>query len=420
MNDFDELMNYTAEQLIPPNGAPIAGAMPAPMPTAAPPADQSGAAPAQAPQQPQPAEQPPQRLDFTRYCLGNRLAALRQKFEDGDRVKPIATGFPRLDDLFFGGLRAGLYVLSAVPSWGKSAFCGQLADTAARAGRNVLYFTLEMSTEELAARSISREMHLDGLLDNHPERAKSAVQIMYGTRCGEWTDAERSALDRAYTRYAQYAGRIYIFEDAQTVEELRDTVRDFIEQHPHELPPLVILDYLQIMRPPADAKSTVEGLDRIATDLKRLSRAAQCPLFVLSSVNRDSYKGSGGTNSSDSGLASGRGSGAIEFSADVLMLGTWLKAVTGDGKFSEFEERRRDPRQIAIRVLKNRAGRCGQVEFEYLPRVNYFIDKPYEPPKVPQFGSVVDAQGRPLDIKRASTRRRTRRKSQDQDEDAED
>ena len=157
MNDFDELMNYTAEQLIP-DGAPIAGAMPAPMPTAAPPADQSGAAPAQAPQQPQPAEQPPQRLDFTRYCLGNRLAALRQKFEDGDRVKPIATGFPRLDDLFFGGLRAGLYVLSAVPSWGKSAFCGQLADTAAAAGRNVLYFTLEMSTEELAARSISREM----------------------------------------------------------------------------------------------------------------------------------------------------------------------------------------------------------------------------------------------------------------------
>jgi replicative DNA helicase len=332
--------------------------------------------------------------------VGNRLDALRQKFEDGDKVKPIATGFPRLDDLFFGGMRAGLYVLSAVPSWGKSAFCGQLTDTAAAAGRNVLYFTLEMSTEELAARSISREMYLDGLIDNHPERAKSAVQIMYGTRCGEWSDAERSALDRAYTRYQQYASQIYIFEDAQTVEELRDIVRDFIEQTPNQPPPLVILDYLQIMRPPADAKSTVEGLDRIATDLKRLSRAAQCPLFVLSSVNRDSYKGSGGTNSSDSGLASGRGSGAIEFSADVLMLGTWLKAVTGDGKFSEFEERRRDPRQIAIRVLKNRAGRCGQVEFTDRSKVNHFTDE--EPPRPPQFGSVVDAQGRPLNIANGS------------------
>lgn len=402
MNEFEEIMKYTAEQLIPPDGAPI----PAAMPTAAPPADQSGAQPAPAPQQ-QPPER--QRLDFTRYCVGQRLDALRQKFEDGDKVKPIATGFPRLDDLFFGGMRAGLYVLSAVPSWGKSAFCGQLTDTAARAGRNVLYFTLEMSTEELAARSISREMHLDGMIDNHPERAKSAVQIMYGTRCGEWSDAERSALDRAYTRYAQYAGRIYIFEDAQTVEELRDIVRDFIEQAPNQPPPLVILDYLQIMRPPADARSTVEGLDRIATDLKRLSRAAQCPLFVLSSVNRDSYKGSGGTNSSDSGLASGRGSGAIEFSADVLMLGTWLKAVTGDGKFSEFEERRRDPRQIAIRVLKNRAGKCGQVEFLYKSSVNYFIDKPYEPPTIPKYGTIADIDGQTVTAQRSTIRKRKKK-----------
>lgn len=415
MNEFDELMQHTAEQLIP-DGAPIAGsspAMPAPIPTAAPPADQSGAAPAPDLNHTQPAPQQRQRLDFTRYCIGNRLEALRQKFEDGDKVKPIATGFPRLDDLFFGGLRAGLYVLSAVPSWGKSAFCGQLADTAAAAGRNVLYFTLEMSTEELAARSISREMYLDGLIDNHPERAKSAVQIMYGTRCGEWTDAERSALDRAYTRYNQYAGRVYVFEDAQTAEEMRDTVRDFIEQTPNQLPPLVIIDYLQIMRPPADAKSTVEGLDRIATDLKRLSRAAQCPLFVLSSVNRDSYKGSGGTNSSDSGLASGRGSGAIEFSADVLMLGTWLKACIGDGKFSEFEERKRDPREIAIRVLKNRAGRCGQIEFTYRARVNHFTDTPYQPPTVPQFGSIATAE-KPL---RSSVKRKRKGKTYDPERD---
>lgn len=377
-------MQFSAEQLIPPEDPNGRGSQPdtvQTMPTAT--DDQSAGG-----------SEPPKRepLDFGRYCAGNRLAAMRQKFEDGDKVKPIATGFPRLDDLFFGGLRAGLYVLSAVPSWGKSAFVGQLTDTAARAGRNVLYFTLEMSTEELAARSISREMHLDGLTDGHPERAKSAVQIMYGTRCGEWTDAERSALDRAYIRYAQYASRVYVFEDAQTVTELRDTVRDFMEQTPNQPPPLVILDYLQILRPPAEAKSTVEGLDMISTDLKRLSRAAQCPLFVLSSVNRDSYKGTGGTNNSDSGLASGRGSGAIEFSADVLMLGTWLKATTGDGKFSEFEERRKDPREIAIRVLKNRAGRCGQVEFEYLPRVNHFTDKPFEQQTVPKFGSILDAK----------------------------
>ena len=80
MNEIDEIMNFTAEQLIPPDGA----LMPAAQPIAQPPADQSGAQmPGQAPQQP-PAQAPErQRLDFTRYCVGNRLAALRQKFEDG-------------------------------------------------------------------------------------------------------------------------------------------------------------------------------------------------------------------------------------------------------------------------------------------------------------------------------------------------
>lgn len=369
MTDYEEIIKYTAEQLEP---AEV----------------QTVGTPTQQP------EQPPQRekIDFSRYCMGDRLAALRQKFEDGDKVKPLATGHARLDDLFFGGLRAGLYVLSAVPSWGKSAFVGQLADTAARAGRNVLIFTLEMSTEEIVSRSISREMYLDGLIDNHPERAKSAVQIQYGTRSSEWTDAERSALDRAYARYGQYASRVYIFEDAQTVDELRDIVQDFIEQTPDQAPPLVIVDYLQILRPPASAKSTVEGLDMIATDMKRLSRAAQCPLFVLSSVNRDSYKGSAGTSSADSGLASGRGSGAIEFSADVLMIGTWTKALFNPRECSEFEERRKDPREVAIRVLKNRAGRCGQIEFVYRARVNHFTDTPFTPPTVPKFDSVVGAK----------------------------
>ena len=96
MSEFDEIMQYTAEQLIPPDGAPMPGQAPRQLI-------------AQAPQW--------RRFDFTRHCVGSRLADFRQKFEDGNKVKPIATGFPRLDDLFFGGLRAGLYVLSAVRLW---------------------------------------------------------------------------------------------------------------------------------------------------------------------------------------------------------------------------------------------------------------------------------------------------------------
>ena len=109
MNDFEEIMNQTAEQMIPP-ARTAADSQPI-QPTG----DQSGADPGQ---QPQPPEK--EKKDFSRYCLGNRLEALRRKFEDGDKAKPIATGFPRLDELFFGGLRAGLYLpgtlMASVPT----------------------------------------------------------------------------------------------------------------------------------------------------------------------------------------------------------------------------------------------------------------------------------------------------------------
>lgn len=364
----DTIIAETPEQC----GADQTG-QPQPMPTAQP--IQGGtqtAAPIQAPQQPQP-------VDFTRFCVGANLPGILNRFEERDKVKPIKTQHPRLDDLFFGGLRAGLYVLAAVPSWGKSCFAGQLCDAAAAQGRNALYFTLEMSTDEIVSRSISREMRLDADIDGKYSETKSAVQIMFGTRCGEWTQSELDRLSRARIRYSRYASRVFVFEECYSMREIWDTCYNFVMQHPNELPPLIVIDYLQIMQPPADAKSTVDGLDRIATELKRMSRAAQAPVFVLSSTNRDSYKGTGGANSSDSGLASGRGSGAIEFSADVLMLGAWLKAVTGDGKYSEFEERGKDPRDVAIRVIKNRAGHCGQVEFKYHSRENLFIDTKPEP-----------------------------------------
>lgn len=368
----DTITAETPEQC----GADQAG-QPQPMPTAQP--IQGGTQTAAPVPQPIQAPQQPQPVDFTRFCVGANLPGILNRFEERDKVKPIKTQHPRLDDLFFGGLRAGLYVLAAVPSWGKSCFAGQLCDAAAAQGRSALYFTLEMSTDEIVSRSISREMRLDADIDGKYDETKSAVQVMYGTRCGEWTQSELDRLSRARIRYSRYASRVFVFEECYSMAEIYGTCYNFVMQHPAELPPLIVIDYLQIIRPPADAKSTVDGLDRIATDLKQMSRAAQAPVFVLSSTNRDSYKGTGGANSSDSGLASGRGSGAIEFSADVLMLGAWLKAVTGDGKYSEFEERGKDPRDVAIRVIKNRAGRCGQVEFKYHSRENLFIDTKPEP-----------------------------------------
>ena len=57
----------------------------------------------------------------------------------------MSTGIAGLDKALDGGLHAGLTVLGAVSSMGKTSLMLQMADTLAAAGRNVLFITIEMS-----------------------------------------------------------------------------------------------------------------------------------------------------------------------------------------------------------------------------------------------------------------------------------
>ena len=65
-------------------------------------------------------------------------------------------GIAGLDKALDGGLHAGLTVLGAVSSMGKTSLMLQMADTLAAAGRNVLFITIEMSRMELIAKSAVR------------------------------------------------------------------------------------------------------------------------------------------------------------------------------------------------------------------------------------------------------------------------
>ena len=68
-----------------------------------------------------------------------------------------ATGFTELDRKLDGGFLGGnLIVLGAISSLGKTTFALQIADQIAAQKKDVLIFSLEMSKNELNAKSISR------------------------------------------------------------------------------------------------------------------------------------------------------------------------------------------------------------------------------------------------------------------------
>ena len=96
---------------------------------------------------------------------------------DIERLKAAAdkkTGFEQLDKKS-GGLYAGLYVLAAISSLGKTTFALQIADNLAAAGHDVLFFSLEQSRLELISKSFARILE-----QSKRDRAATSLQLRKG------------------------------------------------------------------------------------------------------------------------------------------------------------------------------------------------------------------------------------------------
>ena len=87
------------------------------------------------------------------FRLNDFLETVRRNREG----QAIPTGFDNLDKILDGGLYPGLYCVGANSSLGKTTICMQMADNIAQAGYGVLVFSLEMSSTELIAKSLSRQ-----------------------------------------------------------------------------------------------------------------------------------------------------------------------------------------------------------------------------------------------------------------------
>lgn len=306
------------------------------------------------------ANQPP---PYESLSAAGRLEDLERYIAERAERPPLSTGFPALDKALDGGLYEGLYVLGAVSSLGKTAFCMQIADSLAKQGQDVLAFTLEMSAFELMARSISRETFL-GDKSKGRVLAKTVRGVLDGRRYASYGPRERRCLEEAKARYAAYAGHIWFREgDHETgMEEIRREVRRHIAETGRR--PVVLLDYLQIVAP-ADVHFTdKQNLDRTVCALKKLSRGEELTILAISSFNRENYN-------VEATMSAFKESGGIDYSADVL-LGLQARGA-GSRSFNLDEEKRKDPRELELKILKNRTAALGDpVPLRYYPAFSCF------------------------------------------------
>lgn len=273
------------------------------------------------------------------------------------------TGFRELDQVLDGGLYAGLYIIGAISSLGKTSYILQMADNIAAAGNDVLYFSLEMSKLELMAKSVSRISYQTDPSAEH-RNAFTARQVL---RFEEGMSAEKSLLfNSALERYKEIGQTIFMREGIADigVKEIRANIGEHIRSR--GVKPVVFVDYLQILKPTDPRATDKQNTDRSVVELKRISRDFDVPVVAVSSFNRENYRNS-------VTMESFKESGAVEYSSDVL-LGMQFSNV-GDKDFNVNQAKAKSPRAVEVVMLKNRNGipyAC--IEYAYLARFSHFVE----------------------------------------------
>lgn len=323
--------------------------------------------------------------------LSNRKA-YEAEIEANISLPTTSTGYCGLDSILNGGLQKGLYFIGGISSIGKTTFCMQIADNIAKAGEDVLIFALEMATNELIAKSVSRYTYFKDLeLYNDTRHAKSTAAVLNDKNKANYTSEERHVLEGATDAYFdEIAPHLFIHEGVGNigVEEIKTAVKEHISITGNK--PIVFIDYLQILAP-NDIKATdKQNTDKAVLELKRLSRDEGIPVLAISSFNRESY-----TQSVT--MASFKESGAVEYTSDVLMglqfAGMDRLSAETEKDYNERVRKTREteeengrtgkPQHLQIKILKNRNGKKGSAELSFLPAFNYFYENGSEADKNP-------------------------------------
>ena len=280
------------------------------------------------------------------------------------------TGFANLDAQA-GSIYAGLYAVGGISSVGKTTFISQIADQMATLGQHVLFFSMEQSRLEMVSKSIARQT-----ADYDIDRAATSLQIRTGLNDKVVSIAKAAYLTRVGDRLSIIEGNYNC-----DISFISLYTHQYIAQN-DGIKPVVIVDYLQVLQAEKDPLTgrkitdMRQIVDHNVTELKRLSRSLEIPIFVISSVNRSNYL-------TPIDFEAFKESGGIEYTADVVW-GLQLSAIhedvfNGEGKVKEKREaiaaaKEAMPRKIELVCLKNRYGKSRYTaHFTYYPQYDYFV-----------------------------------------------
>jgi replicative DNA helicase len=272
---------------------------------------------------------------------------LELRGETRGQFNGLETGYGSVDQILQGLQSHALAIVGARPSMGKTAFAlGILTHVGAVVKRPALFFSMEMSKQELTERILASTARIDSSK----------------LRTGDLSEADWSRAQDAFT-YLQSA-KIFIDDNpVLTVMDVRARARR-IKQQNGDLG-VIIIDYLQLMTSRGKTENRQVEVAEMSRALKILARELSCPVIALSQLSR-ALETRGDKRPLMSDL---RESGSLEQDADVVMF-----LYRGERYAEEVPNNERSEAEII--VAKNRNGATNTAKLTWRAEFARFDNMP--------------------------------------------
>ena len=309
-------------------------------------------------------------------ALQAALAEAEIAYKADGQLSGLTTGLTDLDKSISGLHHSDLIIIAGRPAMGKTTLAMNIAFNAANAilaGRAnekykgaVVFFSLEMSSAQLAARVLSSQ-------------SKVPVSAM---REGSLTDEDFMKL----SQYSAAIGRVPLCIDdtaGMSVPMMRARARRLARKYGGIA--LIVIDYLQLMTLPGSSRKNdgrVQELSEITRGLKMLAKELDVPVVALSQLSRSVEA----RDDKHPILSDLRESGSIEQDADIVMFtyreeyyltnrdpSNKLSGNVNDKMVESFQRRLERARNKAeIIIGKNRHGRTETINVSFFGEYSLF------------------------------------------------
>ena len=265
------------------------------------------------------------------------------KYKSLNPILPgLASGFYDLDSITQGFQKSDLIIIAGRPSMGKTAICLNMAINILKLYKYpVLFFSLEMSKEQLAYRLLSNEIEITNA------RLKK----------GQLDENDWIKLNKVIKCFSN----LPLFIDDTPNLSIQDiklkTQRIFFEQ---KMIGLIIIDYLQLVENANTySDNRVEELSKITRSLKNIAREFKVPIIALSQLSRNVEN----RFNKRPILSDLKESGSIEQDADLVLM------LYRDSYYNEIIKEN-DITELII--AKHRNGSIGKVKLSFDPKFTKF------------------------------------------------